>query len=221
MGARTIPKNYRNVTGKLASGKNRRLVGFESMLEKDFYLLLEFDPEVASYEEQPVTLSYGAAIGRQYRYTPDVLVHYQPATGVSSALCEVKYRSDLREHWTDYKAKFKAARRYARLRDWCFRLITEREVRTPRLDNARFLRHYRDQAVDVQDQALVFSTLQRLPEPTPETLMSACSGERCRQASLIPVLWHLVANHRIGAELNTPLTMQSPLWCVPGQPPCP
>ena len=64
MVARIIPKNYRNVTGRLASPKNRRLVGFESMLEKDFYLLLEFDINVETFEEQPVTLRYRGPDGQ-------------------------------------------------------------------------------------------------------------------------------------------------------------
>ncbi len=144
MVARTIPKNYRNVTGRLASGKNQRLVGFESTLEKDFLLLLELDREVSGFEEQPVTIRYRDLDGRLRRYTPDVLVHFRasmtmPALSetVPSLLCEVKYRDDLRQHWADYRPKFKVAWRYARQQGWRFRLITEREVgffcRSPRI----------------------------------------------------------------------------------------
>jgi hypothetical protein len=70
MVARVIPKNYRNVTGRLASSKNRCLIGFESTLEKDFYLLLEFDPQVETFEEQPVTITYDDSTGKRHRYTP-------------------------------------------------------------------------------------------------------------------------------------------------------
>jgi hypothetical protein len=56
-----------------------------------------------------------------------------------SVLYEVKYRDDLRAHWQDYRSKFKAARRYACTQGWVFRLITEREIRTPYLKNATFL----------------------------------------------------------------------------------
>jgi hypothetical protein len=52
MVARSIPKSYRNVTGRFASVKNRHPIGFESTLEKDFFLLLEFDRRVESFEEQ-------------------------------------------------------------------------------------------------------------------------------------------------------------------------
>nr|WP_308029745.1 hypothetical protein [Neisseria lactamica] len=32
------------------------------------------------------------------------------------------------------------------------------------------------------------------------------------QAKLLPVLWYLIAERKIGADLNQPLTMQSSIW---------
>lgn len=75
MSTRRIKKSYRNVTGVLASKKNDRLVQSESTLERDLYNLLEFDPLVFSYEEQPVTLPYQIPGGKASRYTPDVVIH--------------------------------------------------------------------------------------------------------------------------------------------------
>jgi uncharacterized protein YchJ len=49
------------------------------------------------------------------------------------------YVDDLRQHWTDYRPKFRAAGRYAQQRGWRFRLVTERHVRTPYLDNVKSL----------------------------------------------------------------------------------
>ncbi len=218
MVARIIPKNYRNVTGRLASPKNRRLVGFESMLEKDFYLLLEFDINVETFEEQPVTLRYRGPDGQLHRYTPDVLIRYRrDAVGAESlpdALCEIKYRSDLREHWSEYKPRFKAAYRYARQRGWRFRLVTEREVRIPLLDHARFLRRYRHQPVDEWEVVHLLTTLGVLGTTDPQVLIRTCSNERNRQARLIPVLWHLVAQGRVGIDSGRPLSMCSPIWPI-------
>jgi len=163
MVARSIPKSYRNVTGRFASVKNRNPIGFESTLEKDFFLLLEFDRRVESFEEQPVTIPYHNPEGQLCRYTPDVLVRYRPVLtgqpGGPPALCEVKYRSDLREHGAEYRPKFTAARRYARDRGWRFRVVTEREIRTPRLRNIRFLLRYRPMRVDDTDRDALLTTL--------------------------------------------------------------
>jgi hypothetical protein len=51
MPVRIIPKNYRNLTGLVANTKAQRMTAFESTLEKDFLLLLDFDPAVGTYEE--------------------------------------------------------------------------------------------------------------------------------------------------------------------------
>jgi hypothetical protein len=119
------------------------MTAFESSLERDFLLLLDFDPDVEFFEEQPVKIVYHDASRRRRTYTPDVLVRYRtdppPARHTKPLLCEVKYRDDLRQHWTDYRPKFRAAGRYAQQRGWRFRLVTERHVRTPYLDNVKSL----------------------------------------------------------------------------------
>jgi hypothetical protein len=58
MPTRKIPNNYRSVTGMFASYKNNRAIGYESLLERDFFLFLEFDSEESTYEEQPFTTKY-------------------------------------------------------------------------------------------------------------------------------------------------------------------
>ena len=209
MPTRKIPKSYRNVTGRLASSKNQGAVGFESTLEKDFYILLEFDESVTRYEEQPVTIDY-IHDGQQRTYTPDVLV-YQTEKPVT--LYEVKLRDDLREHWKDYKPKFKAAIRYCKQRGWRFKLITENEIRIPRLNAVRFLLRYREHPVNTDDIKQLTAQLSDQPIPA-EALLSACSDNRYRQAELIPVLWYLVANNKISADLGTPLNMQSAIWRI-------
>ena len=51
MPVRTIPKNYRNLTGLVANSRTQSMSAFESTLERDFLLLLDFDPDVEGYEE--------------------------------------------------------------------------------------------------------------------------------------------------------------------------
>ena len=67
MPVRKIPKNYRSVTGTFPSYKNKRNIFYESLLERDFYLLLEFNDDVISYEEQPFRIYYQRAKST-YRY---------------------------------------------------------------------------------------------------------------------------------------------------------
>jgi len=195
-------------------------VAFESALERDLYLLLDFDPAVAHFEEQPVTITYQDPVGVNRRYTPDVLVQSIPTLRGQrdhrSVLYEIKYRDDLRTHWHAYRAKFKAARRYARSQGWVFRLLTEREMRTPYLQNVKFLRQYRERRFDCGDRHQTLTILAGRGETEPETLLAWLSPDRWERARLLPVLWHLIAIGEVRADLTGPLTMRSRIWaCKP------
>ena len=218
MPARIVPKNYRNLTGLVYNSRTQSLSMFESTLERDYLLLLDFDPAVEYYEEQPVTIQYSDNAGRHRRYTPDVLVCYHSACVVSSIatplLGEIKYREDLRQHWAKYKPKFKAARCYAKRRGWRFRLITEREIRTPYLNTIKFLRQYRDIPIDEKQLAQLLEVMARQQETDPARLLASITQDRWRQAELLPGLWKLVGLRQIGADLGQPLTMGSRLWSI-------
>ena len=69
---RKIPKNHLVVTGGYASAKVDRLVEFESLLEKEYMLLLDFDDTVDRYEEQPVRIP---GPGVHQGYVVDLIVH--------------------------------------------------------------------------------------------------------------------------------------------------
>lgn len=216
MPARTVPKNYRNLTGLVYNSRTRSLSAFESTLERDYLLLLDFDLAVEFYEEQPATIEYRDSSGSLRRYTPDVFVRYRSTVDITPVplcvLCEVKYRDHLRLSWGEYKPRFKAARRYAREHGWRFRLITEREIRTPYLANIKFLRQYQDLAVDNAQQSLLLQTLAKRPETDVEGLVAAMTEDRWHQARWLPVLWHLIAQRRVGVNLKQPLTQGSRLW---------
>jgi hypothetical protein len=49
MPVRTIPKNYRNLTGLVPNTRTAGMTAFESTLERDFFLLLDFDPDVLHF----------------------------------------------------------------------------------------------------------------------------------------------------------------------------
>jgi hypothetical protein len=73
MSVRKIPKNYLYVTGGYSSRKNDEMGAFESLLEKDYLLLLDFDERVEAFEVQPVRIPVA---GIPSGYVPDVLVKY-------------------------------------------------------------------------------------------------------------------------------------------------
>lgn len=145
MPVRNIPRSHRSLTGRVASHTDDTSRMFESSLERDLFIILDFDGRIANFEEQPLRIPFTDKQGNRHTYVPDVLIHYHPnaVAGYQKPplLAEVKYRQDLFRNWNELKPKFKAARAFSREQGWqCFRIFTENEIRTPYLENAKFLR---------------------------------------------------------------------------------
>ncbi|TVL19691.1 transposase [Shewanella xiamenensis] len=214
MPIRNIPKNYRNVTGVAANSKSEGKAMFESTLERDWLTLLQFSAEVESFEVQPVKIKWVDAGGKSHTYTPDVLVYYHQAV-TKPLLCEVKYRNELRENWTQFKPKFQAAYRYAKDRGWRFKLINETHIRISLLDNAKFLLPFtRRVNADSELVPVLIDTLATLGRCSVQELLNFIDANPMIQAEYIPLLWYLVGTQRVGADLTHKLTMVSKVWSV-------
>lgn len=213
MPVRRIPKNYRSVTG-IAAAKAEGAAEFESTLERDLLTLLEFSPEVRLFEVQPITLTWDDD-GRERRYTPDALAHFQPVRGTEPPpqLYEVKYRADLQTSWAELRPKFKAAVRFAKAQGWRFKLITEREIRTSYLANAQFLLPFvRQGPPAVEDMDLLDGTMLDLREADVDGLLQATCRDEWNRARLMPALWYLIGTFQFGTDLHMPLTIKSRIW---------
>lgn len=185
-------------------------------------LLLEFDRRVETYASQPITLCWQDGTGKRH-YTPDVAVRYT-ATAVRAdpslrvALIEVKPRTVLWEDWGDLKPKFKAAIAWCRDRSMSFRILTDIEIRTPYLDNARFLLRFRDgkspaeTCWDDPRPQHIREALAEMQSSTPCALVQALTSDEQRQAEYLPWVWRLVDLGYIGCDLHERLTMASPIW---------
>ncbi|SCZ64684.1 TnsA endonuclease N-terminal domain-containing protein [Thiohalomonas denitrificans] len=211
MPVRRIPKNYRHVTGMLGSSRSERKPFYESPLERDFFILLDFDPRVASFEEQPVAVHYQDDMGTWRRYTPDVLVLYKEEAHKRPLLFEIKPREVLRSEWKSLERRFRAAYQVAKARGWGFRTVTDREIRTPRLENIKFLRGYRDTPADEEACELMVQTVTSKQAITVQGLLDTLATDRWEQARLIPSVWHLTATGRLQVDMDIPLTMVSTL----------
>lgn len=206
---RDIGVSTRGVTGTVPSfGK------YESSLERDLMEILRFDPGVDRFVSQPLTIQYLDRDGRLRIYTPDGLIHFKPTATAREipVLFEVKYRADFRKDWKILMPKFRAAKAYCSGQGWRFEVFTEREIRTPYLDNVKFLWPYRERVPSADLPPWVLETLSDLDEADPDLLLCALCRDQTNRARMIPVLWHLIATGAIGCDLNVPLTMRSRIW---------
>ena len=208
---RKLRNSHRALTGKVnleAGG----MAGFESSLERDLLLILDFDRTVLSVKEQPFSLTHihDASVRR---YTPDVMAEYDRAA-MSTVVYEVKPIEKLRADWASLRPAFKAAVAHCRLREWQFKIVTERHIRTPYLANVKFLRRYRDLAPLLVRQAQLRYTATALGPTTPQGLLAAAYWPKEEQAQAIPALWQMVAAGEFDIDLTQPLSMRMPIQLV-------
>ncbi|NMM29231.1 MAG: heteromeric transposase endonuclease subunit TnsA [Glaciimonas sp.] len=220
MPVRKIPKNYLCVTGSFASRKNGQMGGFESLLEKEYMLLLDFDDSVERFEEQPVTVPVPGVVKG---YTPDVIVHFRadPATGQTRPplLTEIKHSDDIKKNAEKYAAKFAAAKQYAIERGWEFGLTTEKDIRTPRLANIKFLREYRNIAPAEEDCARVIRLMGDADGTSSvQNLLEQLAATDDDQLYWLPVIWNLVLQRQLVTNLDVSMGDNISLHLPEGSP---
>lgn len=222
--ARVIRPSRYSVTGRVATEKSDKSQDAESSLEHDFLLLLEYDWRVEKFASQPITLRWEDATGR-HRYTPDAVARYTDVAmredpSLQLTLFEVKPREVLKRDWRELKPRFRAAIAWTREYDYRFRIVTEREIRTPFLDNVRFLmmfrgkRMTRNPGLTGEIQWRIRETLHGLKRSTPRELLNAITTVPHYQAEYVPWIWYLLNCGLIGCDLAKPLGMTSEIWSL-------
>jgi len=154
---RKIKSRTRGVRGHFFSLKNNRRIDYESLNEQSLMKVLETDPNIISYCEQPLQLET-TWNGKRYPYTPDILAtDYQS----QSTLYEVKPQSDLDNDDGKLANKFRVAEQYCLDKGWTFKVITE-DVRTsPEFVRADTLfPHLMDPSIDTNLTASIFKRVQ-------------------------------------------------------------
>jgi hypothetical protein len=214
---RKIGLSSRSLRAIQPSEKNKRAVHTESALERDACCLLEFDPYVAEYVEQPLTIRYTEE-GKVRRYTPDFFVRY--TTGEPALLVEIKYAEDLRVNQAQFASRFSAACQHAEAQGWKFCIWTEIDIRTIYLKNVKFLLRFRSPTITWRTEYyhLLLRLMAQLGRTTPTEILQVAFANPQQQAELLPVLWHLVSTSQLGCDLSNALTMYSPLWDIHTQP---
>lgn len=210
MPVRRIGLCYRSVSGRVPMGAGRPVVAVESTLERDFALLQRFDTEVAHVEEQPVRVEYRDASGARRRYVPDFLVHYKP--GRVPRLVEIKFSTDPALASGEMEERFAAARAYAGTHGWMFSVVTEKDIRTPRLENATFLIPFRARTANANICARLLTALGGSPTTVQALADEVASATGCDRGEVLPALWRMVAHFEMGTDLDDPLTMGSLLY---------
>ncbi len=171
-------------------------VGFESWLERDHLMLMDFDPDVRAVSSQPFWLRWRDGGGRSRRHAPDFFARKADGTGVV-----VDVRPDDRVPERDAET-FAATASACEAVGWEYRRAGDLDPVL--VANVRWLSRYRHQRCLVPEVASV--------------LLEAFAGGRCLfegaemagdRLGVLPVLFHLMWRRQLAADLAVPLGMST------------
>lgn len=189
MSTRKIKKSYISCTGYFASYKNKIQIAFESVLERDFYMLLEFDENVISYVEQPITINYEYKDGSKRRYTPDCLITYKDGT---ERYYEVKYINEIRND-SELREKLDFLKSYFYDEHTLkFDIFTDEEIGKIYLDNLKFLYKFAFILQDNEKIVKINKILNEVDKISVKELLNVLSDNQMEQMKWLPYVWRYV-----------------------------
>ena len=199
---------------------------FESSLEEDFYFLLRFrqGKDVVSFSRPTESVVWHDQAGKRRKYTPDVLVEFAASADAPNGahmLCEIKPDFDDRdnpkarlprdEDEQENRCKWLAATNFAVTRGWTFKVWRESDIRTPFLENAKFLMRPYERPGSDNGRERLLSLLREGGPAALGTLMSQAEPDLERRARLYPTLYTAIARGQIHADLSVRLSLKTVL----------
>lgn len=206
MSVRKIKKSYISCVGYFRSYKNNGQLAFESILERDFFTILELDSSVVSYEEQPFQIKYDFN-GSIAKYTPDVLVQYKDS---SQKVFEVKYQQELdSDAALQYKLSF-LKEEIRRQKSFTFEIFTDAQLSKTYLKNCIFLYKYAFLLENSSIRASIRQAIKNQQKPlSAKAFLEILSTDQNEQLKMLPYLWREIFNNTSLVDMNQPITMLS------------
>lgn len=201
--ARSFPsyRGQRNFPGWWWSSTMGRHVGYESWLERDHVMLLDFDLQVTAFASQPFWLHWPAA-GRVRRHLPDYFARQVDGVGVV-----IDVRADDRIEPVDAEA-FAATAAACEAVGWLFRRVGTLDAVFAA--NMRWLSRYRHPRCGRRED-LIVRLREVFAQPTPLFAGAEQIGDRLL---VLPVLYHLLWRQMLIVDLRSALLGPSTLvWC--------
>jgi hypothetical protein len=189
-------QRQRHMPGHWFSTTAGRFLEYESLLERDWMLLLDFDREVEWICEQQLRLRYSKD-DRRASHVPDLLV-WRAGT---PELCDVKSVERLED--PEFRAQVRATGLACAEAGMGYRVLAEPDRQL--LVNVRWLAGFREQPADPDcERARMLSVLAAGPSTVGELLSGAREPMLAR-----PVLMHLLWAGEALADLSGPIGEES------------
>lgn len=196
--------------------KNGSMIGYESMLERDFVARTDFSLQVVDIIPQPVAIPFIDSMGRRDTYTPDFLVYYALNDRLSEhypkpVLIEVKEREEWIANWRAWLKKWKAAYRYAQEHGYLFHIRDESRIRDSAFSNIQFLRRYQRMSFDREEIENVLNDVSHQGFVSFDYLLNRHFIGEAKNWG-VSLIWSLLANRELDCDISLPLNNQTELW---------
>lgn len=211
---RKIGYTYSSVSGNYAF-RGEKSIAFESTLERDLLIALEFDSNVLDVIEQPVTIEYVNNNGRQVTYTPDFLVHYRTsshndtASKPKSKLIEVKPHKILQDKWLELKPKFKVGTALSKQQGWIFSIYDESRIRNQHFTNIRLINRYRNHEYCRDEKSRIINHINEVRHTSIDHLIDHLSVKQDAKSIVLSHVYHLLSKHVIVCDMGFPISMET------------
>lgn len=210
MPVREVSNRGGNVIGYFPSIKMKRKMAFESTIERDEMTLLDIDPDVQAFEEQPLVIPYRHN-NKTVTYTPDLLVQ----TLEKCILVECKPATLVETE--DNQRKFREARKWCEQHSFEFEVVTDEQVRAGyRLSNVKRLTQYARHVITPQTKSRIYSVLRAIGRPIP---IAALGNEIVpgKPVSVMSSILHLAYHHQVAIDLDKEKISDASLIWLPFQ----
>ncbi len=196
-------KGQRNFTGEYWAATSRALVGYESWVERDAVMALDFEPSVEGMASQPFRLAWNQD-GREHGHTPDYFARLADGSGV---VVDVRPGALVDE---ESAAVFAFTGRVCEAVGWQFRLVGE--LGEPFRSNLRWLARYRHSRCHRVEPAEALREVFAVPR----ALFAGAElvGDRI---AVLPVLYHLLWRQELMVDLASAPLGAGSLVCVTGR----
>lgn len=188
-------RGQRNFPGLWWWSKLDRHIGYESWLERDWLMLLDFDPEVVAVASQPFFLRWSTSDGPR-SHAPDYFARTTAGTGV---VIDCRPRERIRERDA---AAFEMTARACKSVGWQFQLLdTPERIHVANihwLAGYRHPRHY--------DSPIAHALIERFAHPDEIVAGAHDVGD---PIATLPVLYHLLWRRILCIDLTVPFRERS------------
>lgn len=196
---RVVTPSGRGVRGYFPSRKMGRMIAWESLLERDAILLLEFSANVVRYQEQPARVYFNQD-NEQRLYIPDFEVDL-----IDERITHIEVKPTSKLVKPEMAIRFAAIKAHYQCGETGFCVLTEKELRKePKLTNLKLLAYHQPK---IDSEADLVGAIQKLALLPAQTIAGATAvlGSSSK-------VYQLLAANIYACDLNLPITPQTHIY---------